>query len=167
MSKGNKSRLGMTNSPKTRKKISKAMKGKMPKNFQLAYQLLSASRWGNKNHLGHKHSKEAKNKMSKKAKLRIGEKNSAWKGGKMAQYPEYERIRKSVEYLIWREAIFKRDNWTCVWCGDNKGGNLNADHIKPFALLPELRFAIDNGRTLCVPCHRMTDTFAGKGFKRT
>lgn len=37
---------------------------------------------------------------------------------------------------------------------------LQADHIKPFA------FAIDNGRTLCVACHKTTDTFGGKVNKK-
>jgi 5-methylcytosine-specific restriction endonuclease McrA len=71
----------------------------------------------------------------------------------------YERIRHSVEYKLWRESVFKRDNYTCVECGDKKGGNLEADHIKPFAAYPELRFDITNGRTLCVSCHRKTPTW--------
>src|SRR3990167_4162903 len=70
----------------------------------------------------------------------------------------FQRIRQSLEYKLWREAVFKRDNYTCVWCGQ-QGRKLNADHIKPFAYFPELRFAIDNGRTLCVDCHRKTDTW--------
>ena len=72
----------------------------------------------------------------------------------------YKRIRKSKEYKLWREAVFKRDDYTCIWCGQ-RGGYLNADHIKPFALFPELRFAIDNGRTLCVDCHKKTGTWGG------
>ena len=70
------------------------------------------------------------------------------------------RIRHSAEYRLWREAVFKRDDYKCIWCG--AGGELNADHIRPFAYFPELRFAIDNGRTLCVPCHKLTDTFGYK-----
>ena len=33
---------------------------------------------------------------------------------------------------------------------------MNADHIKPWAYYPELRYDINNGRTLCVEHHRLT-----------
>ena len=85
----------------------------------------------------------------------LGERGSNWKGGIT---PINHRIRNSIEYKLWRETVFKRDNWTCVWCGQ-RGGKLNADHIKSFSLFPELRFAIDNGRTLCKPCHRTTNNW--------
>jgi 5-methylcytosine-specific restriction endonuclease McrA len=91
-----------------------------------------------------------------------GEKHWNWKGGVSNMN---QRIRVSAEYRIWREAIFKRDNYTCIWCGIHSGLGkrvvLNADHIKPFSIYPELRFAIDNGRTLCVDCHKTTDSYLG------
>lgn len=87
-----------------------------------------------------------------------GNKNPNWKGG--VTEPN-SKIRRSLEYRIWRTAVFVRDGWTCVWCGA-KGVRLNADHIKRFSDFPELRFAIDNGRTLCEPCHRTTETFGRK-----
>lgn len=89
-----------------------------------------------------------------------GEKHPNWKGGIT---PINERIRRSLEYKLWRIAIFERDDYTCVWCGIKNGLGktviLNADHIKPFAFYPELRFAIDNGRTLCKDCHKKTNTY--------
>ena len=87
-----------------------------------------------------------------------GEKSPLWKGGIT---PGNQKIRHSLEYKLWREAVFKRDNWTCIWCR-KRGVSINADHIKPFALFPGLRFAIDNGRTLCVKCHRKTDSYGSK-----
>ena len=88
-----------------------------------------------------------------------------WKGGVST---ENHILRHSMEYRLWRRAVFERDNYTCIWCGLKfiKGVTgdvkLEADHIKPFAYYPELRFAIDNGRTLCVDCHRTTDTYKRK-----
>lgn len=97
-------------------------------------------------------------------------------------------LRESIEYRLWREAVLKRDKYTCVWCGAKNGywwnvkkyqkgkimpiecqSNdkeqkiiLHVDHIKKFSDYPELRFAIDNGRTLCFPCHKTTETYGNR-----
>lgn len=73
-----------------------------------------------------------------------------WKGGVT---PENQKIRLSREMRAWARQVLERDNFTCVLCG-KIGGDLHADHIKPFALFTELRFSLDNGRALCVVCHR-------------
>lgn len=88
--------------------------------------------------------------LSKRNRENIGEKSPAWKGGIS---PINARIRSSENFLKWRKAVFKRDNYTCVKCG--KKGNINADHIKPFSIFPELRFDINNGQTLCIECHKV------------
>lgn len=87
-----------------------------------------------------------------------GKEHHSWKGG---VNDINNTIRNSKESKLWRVAVFERDDYTCRFCGV-RGGTLNADHIKPFAYFPELRFAIDNGRTLCVPCHRSTNTWGNK-----
>jgi 5-methylcytosine-specific restriction endonuclease McrA len=131
-------------------------KGVMPKNIGMI------AGWNR----GKKMSKEWRKKLSE-AKLRnpvrywkgkhttSGKDHYNWQGGKTT---EREKLRKSIEYKLWRTSVFRRDKYTCVFCGQ-VGGKLEADHIKPWCDYPELRFAIDNGRTLCVECHRKTDTY--------
>ena len=75
-----------------------------------------------------------------------GDKHPNWKGGSKA------RSLNTFEYRQWRIAVFERDNYMCVMCG--KKGYLEADHIRRWADYPELRFDVNNGRTLCKECHK-------------
>jgi len=131
-----------------RENISKAMKGKMPKFIP--------------NNKGRVRTAENKKKISETLKrkgikpprppresLCRGENHRWWKGGIS---PINELLRKSPEYKLWRKAVFERDNYTCIWCG-RRDKTIQADHIQEFSKRPDLRFAIDNGRTLCKECH--------------
>lgn len=66
----------------------------------------------------------------------------------------------SPELLHWREQVFQRDGYKCVFCGTTE--NLEADHIKPKSLYPDLKYDVSNGRALCNPCHRQTETYGRK-----
>lgn len=85
-----------------------------------------------------------------------GKNHPQWKGGIS------KTIWKSQPYQAWRKAVMRRDNFTCTNCGDSKGGNLEADHIRPRYWYPELTFDLNNGRTLCKPCHKATPTWGVK-----
>jgi len=116
---------------------------------------------------GKKHSEETKKKQrdAKLGKYR-GKDNPNWKG-ENAKTPKLQRLRNSIQYREWRQKVFRRDDYTCQMCGrrSRKGDHvdLQADHIKSFALYPELRFVVGNGRTLCVECHKTTKTYGWKG----
>lgn len=84
-----------------------------------------------------------------KAGTMVGDKHWNWRGGIT---PINLQVRNSKEYKRWREAVFKRDDFTCQECLV-RGGRLEADHIKPFSLYPDLRLDVQNGRTLCQKCH--------------
>ena len=168
---------------------------------------ISFSNSGEKNHFyGKKHSQEALAKMRKPHKkmtettllllkgrgagrvfstahrkklsdthLRNREKHPMWKGGIT---PLVRVIRKCIETRLWRESVFKRDNYTCQMCYA-RGGILHADHMKAFSVIfaenkitsyeiarncKEL-WDINNGRTLCKPCHKKTPTW-GRNLSR-
>lgn len=84
-----------------------------------------------------------------------GSRSRNWQGGKTS---EAYRIRHSLAYEELRRLVFLRDDYTCQLCLV-RGGQLQLDHIKAFARYPDLRLDPTNCRTVCVPCHRTTDTY--------
>jgi len=83
------------------------------------------------------------------------------------------KIRNTTEYLKWRIAILKRDNFRCQICsasikGGNKSLRLAVHHAKSFndicvennittvkqALACEDIWSLDNGISLCYDCHK-------------
>ncbi len=87
-----------------------------------------------------------------------GENNPRWKGGISS---DRDKVRHTPALKCWKKNVLKRDNYTCRECGI-RGGYLEAHHIKEFSNYPELRFDLDNGLTLCLPCHKKTDNYAGR-----
>ena len=133
----------------TRKKMSTAKKGnKASAETKLKMSIIRK---------GRKHTEETRKKMS-------GSNCHLWRGGVT---PLHLRVRGCFEYRQWRSDVFTRDLFACQVCGDNKGGNLNAHHIVPLAVLfqkyeitsydkaikCEEIWNVNNGVTLCENCH--------------
>lgn len=156
-------------SNETRKKLSDAKKGRSPwnKGFHM---------WEGKQHpkgtlgkpskrKGIKASPETIKKLKEshygiKYPQRCGENHWFWKGGVTS---ENVKIRKSSDYANWRRKVFERDDFTCQIC-QQRGGKLHADHIMPFSTHPELRLELSNGRSLCIDCHKKTDSYGIRGI---
>lgn len=81
-----------------------------------------------------------------------GEKSPNWR----ADLTEEDRAKRRDMYqqAEWRAKVYARDNFTCQKCGDDEGGNLNAHHIEPHCRNREAAWDVNNGITLCAPCHR-------------
>jgi hypothetical protein len=134
--------------------------------------------------LGKKLSSKTKKKMSI---VRKGELASNWQGGIT---PLHFRIRKIIEFKAWKRKVFKRDNWICQNCGIINT-YFEAHHIKSFSKIYRqflekynqfspfedqetlIRLAtkyqpfwdVDNGKTLCVDCHKITNNYKKKALK--
>ncbi|MDP2685572.1 MAG: hypothetical protein Q8P20_11180 [bacterium] len=118
---------------------------------------------------GRRFTEEQKKDMSLK---NMGENNPNWKGGNIKYC---SRIREMPEYFSWIIDVYDRDGKQCQICKTIKG-SFNVDHIVPFSYIVrknnlttvleakecEELWDINNGRVLCVECHRKTDTYAGK-----
>jgi len=88
------------------------------------------------------------------------------KSDKLRNYCKKHGFEDMQPFTSWpalREKAFKRDNYTCVKCGDNRKEiydfsyittNLIGDHIIPIALGGE-EFDIDNIQTLCIKCNKI------------
>jgi 5-methylcytosine-specific restriction endonuclease McrA len=148
--KGKKNALGYKHPSEFGRAVSERLKG------QPSHEWTEESREkARQKKLGTHPSEETRQKLKL---AQLGPKHWRWRGG--------EKRYVGIDYKNWRKAIFERDNYTCQICGARNGNGksiqLNADHIKPWADYPELRFDIDNGRTLCIECHRETDTYGRK-----
>lgn len=95
---------------------------------------------------------EAQKRIGNKPPVRYGEKNNKWKGGISKNCP-YKHYRNK-EYIYWRKQVFERDNYTCQLCGIRGGVILHPHHLKSYTRFPEFRYDVNNGKTLCIDCHR-------------
>lgn len=125
-------------SKETREKISKAMLGRFVSQETRDKRAKTLT--------GTKRPEEMKRKLSA---TKQGVPLNEWIG---YTKPEILRLRLCGEYSHWRQAVFKRDKYTCQICYATKVF-LNAHHIKSFATCIEERFEITNGITLCEKCH--------------
>lgn len=126
-----------------KKKISLALKGKKPKNF------------------------DSIRKLAYLNPIK-GDKHYNWQGGKTKRE---EKLRNSLHYKLWRRSVMKRDNYICQSCFV-RGGYLEVHHIIPFSQIV-MKEEFDelwdnkNGVTLCVPCHCKIDKERRKFEKPT
>ncbi len=59
---------------------------------------------------------------------------------------------KAKSLQEWSILVLERDSYVCMDCGAT-GCRLHAHHIKEKRKYPALALEIDNGKTLCIPCH--------------
>lgn len=91
-----------------------------------------------------------------------GKNSPTWKGG----IKKEKDRRKSFEMVMWRKAVFSRDDYTCRLC-EKRGGRLQPHHILPYSKFKDQRGILDNGITLCLDCHGHVHKYAGINYIET
>jgi len=161
---------GKSLSEETKKKISDSRTGKSFLNLKGSRNGMFGKTPWNKGKKTGKPSWTSGRKMSKEFREKIsGANHYNWKGGVGSINM---RLRKCFEYRLWVSDVFRRDDFTCLNCGQ-RGGRLEAHHIKPFSIIcrenninslesgkmcSEL-WNLNNGQTLCIECHKKTETY--------
>lgn len=153
--------LGKTHTEESRQKISKNHKFTKQINRQLHSEVMKQMHKegrGNYDYQNFRWTEERKARFKKTMIARFD---------KLGRKTKRERtvLCGRQEYKHWRTSVFERDNYTCQDCGV-RGVYLEAHHIKSWVNHPECRHDIDNGLTLCKPCHKLTDNYAGKAKKQ-
>ena len=95
--------------------------------------------------------KMCKNRKRNGMTGKTGSNHPNW-NGKMSKEKRI-KFRKSTEHYAWIKEVYEKDNYICKVCGFNKGGNLNAHHLYSYTDYEEYRNDVNNGITLCRPCH--------------
>ena len=143
------SRKGTKHTEETKRKRSKANKGKAP--------------WNTGKKLSKKHREKIGRAIRKRSLM--GKRRSDYRG----LVPLAKRIYNSVKYDEWRSKVMIRDSFICCEC-HQIGEKLCAHHIKSFAsILDKYKirtfkealeckelWSIDIGITLCEKCHKLT-----------
>lgn len=125
--------------------------------------------WNYGKHLSEETKEKIRKARAKQKNIPRGENHYFWRGGIS---PLKKRLATCFRRRQWRRAVFERDRFTCQQCGV-RGGHLEADHIVPLymilkgnkittfeeAMQCESLWDVNNGRTLCLLCHRKTETW--------
>jgi 5-methylcytosine-specific restriction endonuclease McrA len=75
----------------------------------------------------------------------------SWNEGLRSEKSIVSEIERTRFANTVRKQVIKRDNYICQLCGGNE--DLQVDHIQSWKEYVELRFNMDNCRTLCKACH--------------
>ena len=98
---------------------------------------------------GHLVSKEAREKISKTLEGRFtGENSPVWIQDR-SNVKKQDNRRDDSDYKIWRQSVYRRDNWKCKINDGVCKGRIEAHHIFAWKTNPELRYEVNNGITLC------------------
>lgn len=151
--KGNKINLGRKRSKEFKQSCRKRMLGTIvsEKRRKIASKTHKGKQW----QLGRKQPPE---EIKKRTEAVI----KAWDLKGRKKYKRYIHVRDK-KYLQWRSDVFTRDNWTCQTCG-KRGVYLEAHHIKSWSHHLKYRYDVDNGITLCLECHELTDNYKNKKY---
>jgi len=140
-----------SNTPEGIKKISLALKGRMPKNIK------SIAGWNK----GKPMSEATKEKLRQ---INLGKKQSAetrlkrsiaLSGNKNPNWIEDKTKLKvsdkhnNARYVHWMKSVIARDKGLCRMANKDCCGILEIHHILSFRKYPELRYELNNGITLC------------------